>query len=281
MDGRNGDGGNGPDNLDNDLDEDIEDIDDEDLIAALRSIAERAGQVILTHYAKGGDIEVRSKDDDSPVTDADEAAETFILQALENLTPEIPVVSEEAMAAGARPDISGDLFWLVDPLDGTKEFLARNDEFTVNIALIQDGAPIAGVVHAPAMAMTWAGAGSATFSQTGQPPKGIEARRPPEDGLVVVASRRHGVARDLDHFLADYDVAEQVAAGSSLKFCLVASGTADLYPRFGRTMEWDTAAGHAVLLAAGGSVTRADDGSPLGYGKPGFENPHFIARGRP
>jgi 3'(2'), 5'-bisphosphate nucleotidase len=281
MDGRNGDGGNGPDNLDNDLDEDIEDIDDEDLIAALRSIAERAGQVILAHYAKGGDIEVRSKDDDSPVTDADEAAETFILQALENLTPEIPVVSEEAMAAGARPDISGDLFWLVDPLDGTKEFLARNDEFTVNIALIQDGAPIAGVVHAPAMAMTWAGAGSATFSQTGQPPKGIEARRPPEDGLVVVASRRHGVARDLDRFLADYDVAEQVAAGSSLKFCLVASGTADLYPRFGRTMEWDTAAGHAVLLAAGGSVTRADDGSPLGYGKPGFENPHFIARGRP
>ncbi len=281
MDGRNGDGGNGPDNLDNDLDEDIEDIDDEDLIAALRSIAERAGQVILAHYAKGGDIEVRGKDDDSPVTDADEAAETFILRALENLTPEIPVVSEEAMAAGARPDISGDLFWLVDPLDGTKEFLARNDEFTVNIALIQDGAPIAGVVHAPAMAMTWAGAGRATFSQTGQPPKGIEARRPPEDGLVVVASRRHGVARDLDRFLADYDVAEQVAAGSSLKFCLVASGTADLYPRFGRTMEWDTAAGHAVLLAAGGSVTRADDGSPLGYGKPGFENPHFIARGRP
>jgi len=281
MDGRNGDGGNGPDNLDNDLDEDIEDIDDEDLIAALRSIAERAGQVILAHYAKGGDIEVRGKDDDSPVTDADEAAETFILRALENLTPEIPVVSEEAMAAGARPDISGDLFWLVDPLDGTKEFLARNDEFTVNIALIQDGAPIAGVVHAPAMAMTWAGAGSATFSQTGQPPKGIEARRPPEDGLVVVASRRHGVARDLGRFLADYDVAEQVAAGSSLKFCLVASGTADLYPRFGRTMEWDTAAGHAVLLAAGGSVTRADDGSPLGYGKPGFENPHFIARGRP
>ncbi len=282
MDGRNGGGDISPDDLDEDLDADIEDIDDEDLIAVLRSIAERAGQVILTHYAKGGDIEVRSKDDDSPVTDADEAAETFILRALETLTPEIPVVSEEAMAAGARPDISGDLFWLVDPLDGTKEFLARNDEFTVNIALIQDGAPIAGVVHAPAMAMTWAGAraGNATFSQADQPPKGIKARRPPEDGLVVVASRRHGATRDLDRFLADYDVAEQVAAGSSLKFCLVASGTADLYPRFGRTMEWDTAAGHAVLRAAGGSVVRADDGSPLGYGKPRFENPHFIARGR-
>ena len=283
MDGRNGDGGNGPDDLDNDLDEDIEDLDDEELIAVLCLIAKRAGQVILTYYAEGGDIEVRSKDDDSPVTDADEAAETFILQALEILTPKIPVVSEEAMAAGARPDISGGLFWLVDPLDGTKEFLARNDEFTVNIALIQDGAPIAGVVHAPAMAMTWAGAGagSATVSQSDQPPEGIEVRRPPEDGLVAVASRRHGAARDLDRFLADYDVAEQVEAGSSLKFCLVASGTADLYPRFGRTMEWDTAAGHAVLVAAGGSVTRADDGSPLGYGKPGFENPNFIARGRP
>ena len=272
-----------PDDLDNDLDEDIEDLDDEELIAVLCLIAKRAGQVILTYYAEGGDIEVRSKDDDSPVTDADEAAETFILQALETLTPKIPVVSEEAMAAGARPDISGGLFWLVDPLDGTKEFLARNDEFTVNIALIQDGAPIAGVVHAPAMAMTWAGAGagSATVSQSDQPPEGIEVRRPPEDGLVAVASRRHGAARDLDRFLADYDVAEQVEAGSSLKFCLVASGTADLYPRFGRTMEWDTAAGHAVLVAAGGSVTRADDGSPLGYGKPGFENPNFIARGRP
>jgi 3'(2'), 5'-bisphosphate nucleotidase len=283
MDGRNGEGGNGPDDLDDDLDNDIEDLDDDDLIAVLRLIAERAGQVIMTHYAEGAAIEVRSKDDDSPVTDADEAAETFILQALETLTPEIPVVSEEAMAAGARPDISGGLFWLVDPLDGTKEFLARNDEFTVNIALIQDGAPVAGVVHAPAMAKTWAGAGagSATFSRADQPPQGIEVRRPPEDGLVVVASRRHGAARDLDRFLADYDVAEQVAAGSSLKFCLVAGGEADLYPRFGRTMEWDTAAGHAVLLAAGGSVTRADDGSPLRYAKPGFENPHFIARGRP
>ncbi len=283
MDGRNGEGGNGPDDLDDDLDNDIEDLDDDDLIAVLHLIAERAGQVIMTHYAEGAGIEVRSKDDDSPVTDADEAAETFILQALETLTPEIPVVSEEAMAAGARPDISGGLFWLVDPLDGTKEFLARNDEFTVNIALIQDGAPVAGVVHAPAMAKTWAGAGarSATFSRADQPPQAIEVRRPPEDGLVVVASRRHGAARDLDRFLADYDVAEQVEAGSSLKFCLVAGGEADLYPRFGRTMEWDTAAGHAVLLAAGGSVVRADDGSPLVYGKPGFENPHFIARGRP
>ncbi len=279
MNGRNGEGGNGQEGFETELDEEL---DDEDLQAALRLIAERAGQVILTHYGEGEDIEVRKKDDASPVTAADEAAEAFILQALETLTPEIPVIAEEAMAAGIQPDVSGGLFWLVDPLDGTKEFLARNGEFTVNIALIQDGEPVAGVVHAPAMAKTWAGAGpgSATLSQADRPPRAIEARRPPEDGLVVVASRRHGASQDLDSFLADYDVAERVGAGSSLKFCLVASGTADLYPRFGRTMEWDTAAGHAVLLAAGGSIIRADDGSPLRYGKPGFENPHFIARGR-
>ncbi len=279
MNGRNGEGGNGRD----DLEDDLEEFDDEDLQAMLRLIAERAGQVIMAHYAEGVDIEVRAKDDASPVTAADEAAEVFILQALETLTPEIPVVAEEAMAAGTRPDISGGLFWLVDPLDGTKEFLARNGEFTVNIALIQDGEPVAGVVHAPAMAMTWAGAGagSATYSEADRPAIGIAVRQPPKDGLVVVASRRHGAAKELDSFLADYDVAEQMEAGSSFKFCLIASGKADLYPRFGRTMEWDTAAGHAVLLAAGGSVTRADDGSPLRYAKPGFENPHFIARGRP
>ncbi len=278
MNGDNGEGGNGLESLEDDL----EGLDDDDMQTMLRLIAERAGQVIMTHYAEGAAIEVRSKDDASPVTAADEAAEAFILRALETLTPEIPVIAEEATAAGIQPDVSGGLFWLVDPLDGTKEFLARNGEFTVNIALIQDGEPVAGVVHAPALAKTWAGAGagSATFSQGDQPPRAMEVRRPPEDGVVVVASRRHGASQDLDRFLADYDVAEQTTAGSSLKFCLVASGTADLYPRFGRTMEWDTAAGHAVLLAAGGSVVRADDGSPLTYGKPGFENPHFIARGK-
>ena len=283
MNGRNGEGGTGPEDPGDGLEDDLEDFDDEDLQAVLRLIAERAGQVIMAHYAEGATIEVRAKDDASSVTEADEAAEAFILQALETVTPQIPVVAEEAMAAGSPPDISGGLFWLVDPLDGTKEFLARNGEFTVNIALIQDGEPVAGVVHAPAMAMTWAGAGAggATYAEADQPPIGITARRPPEDGLVVVASRRHGATKDLDRFLADYDVAEQVEAGSSLKFCLIASGKADLYPRFGRTMEWDTAAGHAVLLAAGGSVTRADDGAPLRYAKPGFENPHFIARGRP
>ncbi|MEQ8356501.1 MAG: 3'(2'),5'-bisphosphate nucleotidase CysQ [Kiloniellaceae bacterium] len=261
----------------------------EDILAVLKLIAERAGKVILAYYAEADEIEVREKDDASPVTEADEAAETFILGALNTLTPDIPVVAEEAMAAGEAPEIDGDRFWLVDPLDGTKEFLSRNGEFTVNIALIEDGQPVAGVVHAPAMAMTWAGicgdredggkgSGRAVFAETDKPPMDIRARAIPTEGAVVVASRRHGEGQELDDFLGRYKVAEKVSAGSSLKFCLVASGRADLYPRFGRTMEWDTAAGHAVLLAAGGQVYTLD-GEPLDYGKPGFENPSFYAVG--
>ncbi len=280
MSGRNGAKGNGADEPE--LEGEDEDLEDDDLLNVLRLIAERAGKVILAYYVDVEDIEVRAKADASPVTEADEAAEEFILRALDTLTPEIPVVSEEASAAGRMPDISGGLFWLVDPLDGTKEFSSGNGEFTVNIALIQDGAPVAGVVHAPALAMTWVGAepDGASVSQTDQPLMPIEARRLPEAGAVVVASRRHGDHRALDRFLADYDIEEQIEAGSSIKFCLLASGKADLYPRFGRTMEWDTAAGHAVLLAAGGSVIRADTGAALTYGKPGLENPHFIARGK-
>ena len=261
----------------------------EDILAVLKLIAERAGKVILAYYAEAEDIAVREKDDASPVTEADEAAETFILGALNTLTPDIPVVAEEAMAAGEVPEIEGNRFWLVDPLDGTREFLSRNGEFTVNIALIEDGQPAAGVVHAPAMAMTWAGvcgdtedgskgSGRAVFAETDKPIMDIRARPMPAEGAVVVASRRHGSGAELEKFLENYKVAERVTAGSSLKFCLVASGRADLYPRFGRTMEWDTAAGHAVLLAAGGQVYTLD-GEPLDYGKPGFENPHFYAVG--
>ncbi|MDX1711357.1 MAG: 3'(2'),5'-bisphosphate nucleotidase CysQ [Rhodovibrionaceae bacterium] len=255
----------------------------EDLLAVLRTIAERAGKAILAYYVEEGDIEVKSKEDASPVTEADEAAEAFILEALGKLTPEIPIVSEEAFAAGKIPEV-GRRFWLVDPLDGTKEFLSRNGEFTVNIALIEDGRPVAGIVHAPALAMTWAGAvdeerSIATFSQTDHPTMEISARARPDDGVTVVASRRHGSGGELDAFLADYKVKENLAAGSSIKFCVIASGKADLYPRFGRTMEWDTAAGQAVLAAAGGRVETAE-GEPLTYGKPGFENPHFIAYGK-
>jgi 3'(2'), 5'-bisphosphate nucleotidase len=254
-----------------------------DLPAALRRIAERAGAAILDVYEGRVAVEARQKADDSPVTAADDAAEAVILAALRELTPDIPVVSEEAAAAGNIPDVSGGRFWLVDPLDGTKEFLSRNGEFTVNIALIEDGSPTAGVVHAPALKKTWlgTGAGSACTAEGDGPLTPIHTRPQPAAGAVVTASRRHGDAAAMDRFLAGITLGARVDAGSSLKFCLIASGEADLYPRFGRTMEWDTAAGHAVLLAAGGSVERADTGAPLLYGKAGFENPYFIARGLP
>jgi 3'(2'), 5'-bisphosphate nucleotidase len=253
----------------------------QDLLAVLRLIAERAGKIVLRHYVEQ-EIAVREKEDSSPVTDADEESEAFLLQALATIAPEVPVISEEASSrAGLPQGKAPPRFWLVDPLDGTKEFLSRNGEFTVNVGLIENGRPVAGVVHAPALAMTWAGAGpgSATFSETDQPPMAIETRSIPSEGAVVLASRRHGDGGELESFLARHKVAELKNAGSSLKFCLVANGKADLYPRFGRTMEWDTAAGHAVLLAAGGRVETLD-GKALGYGKPGFENPNFIAYGR-
>ena len=256
----------------------------EDMLSALRMIAERAGEAILEVYNAAEGIEVETKQDDSPVTAADLAADKLILEMLALLSPDIPVVTEESVDLDNPPDLSGGRFWLVDPLDGTKEFLSRNGEFTVNIALIENGRPKAGVVHAPALSMTWSGLTSpagekhATFSETGGPAMPIEIRKAPLPGLTVVASRRHGAGGELEDFLVRFPVAEKVTTGSSLKFCLLATGKADLYPRFGRTMEWDTAAGHAVLRAAGGRVETAE-GKPLTYGKPGFENPNFIAYG--
>jgi 3'(2'), 5'-bisphosphate nucleotidase len=230
-------------------------------------------------------LAVRTKSDATPVTDADQAAEAVILEALVPLLPGIPVVAEEAMSGGSEPalgEVATARFWLVDPLDGTKEFLSRNGEFTVNIALIESGRPRLGVVHLPALGITYAGGtpGTATMAHGGEAPKPIAARQTPADGAIVLASRSHGDQAALDSFLADEHVAARLAAGSSLKFCRIAEGIADLYPRLGRTMEWDTAAGHAVLTAAGGSVSTLD-GEMLRYGKPGFENPHFVARGRP
>jgi 3'(2'), 5'-bisphosphate nucleotidase len=190
-------------------------------------------------------------------------------------------VAEEAVARGGTPPVPAGRFWLVDPLDGTKEFLAHNGEFTVNIALIEGGRPALGVVHAPALGLTyWAdGSGRAFFEQPGEAPRAIAARAAPSDGLVVASSRSHANKAALDDYLARHTVARRIIAGSSIKFCLIARGAADLYPRFGTTMEWDTAAGHAVLAAAGGRV-ETTDGEQLGYGKPDFRNPHFIARGR-
>ena len=255
---------------------------DAELLESITEIARQAGQVILQVYAT--DFAVRGKTDASPVTEADERAEAVILQALARLTPDIPVVAEESVAAGRVPDIgSADgRFWLVDPLDGTKEFISRNGEFTVNIALIEAGAPVLGVVLAPAQGRLFAGCRSTgAFLADASGRRAIHCRAVPEIGLTVVASRSHGDAAALDALLQGRKVARLASAGSSLKLCLVAAGEADLYPRLGRTMEWDIAAGHAVLTAAGGSVRRLDDGQPLRYGKPGFDNPHFIAAGLP
>lgn len=255
---------------------------DAELLESVTEIARHAGQVILQVYAT--DFSVRGKTDASPVTEADERAEAVILQALSALTPDIPIVAEESMAAGRVPDIGspGGRFWLVDPLDGTKEFISRNGEFTVNIALIEDGAPVLGVVLAPALDRLFAGSRSTgAFLVDASGRRQIHCRAVPKTGLTVVASRSHGDAAALDALLVGRKVASLTSAGSSLKLCLVAAGEADLYPRLGRTMEWDIAAGHAVLAAAGGSVRRQVDGQPLRYGKPGFDNPHFIAAGLP
>jgi 3'(2'), 5'-bisphosphate nucleotidase len=246
----------------------------------LRQLARKAGSAIMVHYSGGaGDHELKA--DGTPVTAADEAAEAIILAALPAILPGVPAVSEEEVAEGRAPDISGGRFWLVDPLDGTREFLSRNGEFTVNIALIEAGRPLLGVVHAPALGLTYAGTvGAGALLETAEgPPATIVARTPPAEGLTVVASRSHGDRAALARYLEGRRIATERSIGSSLKFCLIAGGQADLYPRFGRTMEWDTAAGHAVLAAAGGAVETVD-GRPLLYGKPGFENPHFVAFAR-
>jgi 3'(2'), 5'-bisphosphate nucleotidase len=250
-----------------------------DLPAAFSRIAEHAGREILRYYHSG--TQARLKNDMSPVTAADVAAEAIILPALAGLLPDLPCVAEEAVSIGHVPKIdTKGRFLLVDPLDGTREFLLGNGEFTVNIALIEAGQPVLGVVHLPALGTTYVGGpDGATLSTAGGTPEPIRARPKPADGVIVLASRAHNEGDALERFLEGEQVAERIAAGSSLKFCRIAEGLADLYPRFGRTMEWDTAAGHAVLAAAGGSVCVLS-GEPLAYGKSNFVNPNFIARGR-
>ena len=241
------------------------------LAAAISEIARAAGAEILAIRESGA--AVREKADCSPVTDADEAANALIVARLGDLTPDIPIIAEESVAAGDIPAI-GPRFWLVDPLDGTREFIADRDEFTVNIALIEDGRPTLGVVGVPARGELYGGAMDlGAWSENGP----IAARPVPDKDPLAVASRSHG-SDETEAWLDKHGITRTIRAGSSVKFCRLAEGAADLYPRFGRTMEWDTAAGHAVLAAAGGSV-RNLDGADLSYGKPGFENPHFIARG--
>jgi 3'(2'), 5'-bisphosphate nucleotidase len=247
------------------------------LLEEVRPIAEEAGHATLRFY---GRTDAATKADGSPVTAADQAAEDILLPQLRALTPDIPVVSEEEAAKGLTPEVTGRRFWLVDPLDGTKEFLSGNGEFTVNVALIEDGVPILGVVVVPVRNEVYAGAGpgTATLTDAGGE-RLITVRVPPPAGLTVVGSRSHGDAAAMDAFLAGRKVAEFRPAGSSLKLCLIAKGEADLYPRLGTTMEWDIAAGHAVLAAAGGRVETLD-GKPFTYGKPDYRNPHFAAFGK-
>ncbi len=240
------------------------------------ALADQAGAVIMEHYR--GEIEVKTKADASPVTAADEAGEAVILKGLAELAPDIPVVAEEKVAAGDIPALDDGPFWLVDPLDGTKEFISKNGEFTVNIALIDGSGPLLGVVLAPAREKSWwgwRGHGAHMRNPDGATTP-IQVRPVPATGLTAVASRSHADAATED-FLDKIGATERMSAGSSLKFCLVAEGRADIYPRFGPTMEWDVAAGHAVLLAAGGYVTTLD-GAPFSYRKPDFRNSGFIAR---
>ena len=248
------------------------------LLGALCDIAQRAGAVILDHYRRG--VAVEHKTDASPVTAADRDAEAVIAGALADIDPAVPLIAEEATHAGTAPEKGGVRFWLVDPLDGTREFIRRSAEFTVNIALIEDGAPVIGVVHAPALAEPYSGVrgGAARRARSGRPAQAISARAVPREGAVVLSSRSHGDRRRLAAMIDGMEIACHRTIGSSLKFCLLAAGEGDLYPRFGPTREWDTAAGHAVLAASGGSV-RTRDGAALGYGKRGFLNPAFIARG--
>jgi 3'(2'), 5'-bisphosphate nucleotidase len=251
------------------------------LIQALLPVMASAGKCILDIYST--DFTVRGKADLSPVTLADEAAEAIILAGLRRLTPNIPIIAEEQAAAGHIPDIA-DYFWLVDPLDGTKEFISRNGEFTVNIGLIEQKRPVLGLVLAPAIGRLYAGAlGTGAFCsqfngmEINPAFEAIHARKPPDTGAIALASRSHRDA-ETEALIKAEGIDDFKAAGSSLKFCLLACGDADFYPRTGPTMEWDTAAGHAVLLAAGGQMHNLD-GSDFAYGKPGFKNPGFIARG--
>lgn len=252
--------------------------DTEALLNDLCDLALSAGEVTLKYFQKD-DLQVTRKDDSSPVTQADQEAEEVICARLKVLTPDVPVVGEESVAAGYIPDIH-QRFWVVDPVDGTKEFISGRGDFTVNIGLVEKGIPILGVVYAPAKnELYWGAQGYGAFRQiAGGAIEEITVREAPADGITVVASRSHGTGEKLDAYLSQFRVKDRKSRGSSLKICMIACGDADLYPRFGPTCEWDTGAADAVLRAAGGIVVDADSGQALLYGKVGFKNGEFIAR---
>ena len=253
---------------------------DDDLARALAQLTVEAGAVVMEVYAT--DFEVRTKDDASPVSEADEQAEVLILTGLARLLPGVTVVAEEAVAAAGLPDVP-DEFLLVDPLDGTREFVHRRGDFTVNIALVRSGLPVLGAVYAPVREKVYVGgptAGIADVRPGGTVPdlQPLRTRAYPAEGLTAVASASH-LDAETETFLSGLPLADRRSAGSSLKLCMLAAGEADVYPRFGPTMEWDIAAGHAVLAAAGGQVLNPD-GSAFTYAKPGMRNGPFVAWGR-
>ena len=250
------------------------------LTDVIRRLALQAGACIMQVY-DGPDFDVKSKSDASPVTEADEAADALISAGLRAAFPDLPLITEEQADSHA---LTASTFLIVDPLDGTKEFVQRRGDFTVNIAYVQDGVPVRGVVYAPAQRrLFYTLADGTSVEETGAldpdtagPCHPIRVTTPDNAALMVVASKSHRDAAT-DDYIARYAVRDMTSAGSSLKFCLLACGEADLYPRLGRTMEWDTAAGDAVLRGAGGQVVRFDDHTTLTYGKPGWDNPFFIA----
>ncbi len=243
------------------------------LVPLMRDLAIAAGARIMEVY-DGPDFEVRSKGDASPVTEADEAADAIISAGLRAAFPDVALITEEQAASHGQ---RADTFLIVDPLDGTKEFVQRRGDFTVNIAYVEKGVPLRGVVFAPAQGrLFYTRPDGVSVEEVAGVAREIRVGAPDNAALMVVASKSHRDAA-LEDYIARYAVKDSRSAGSSLKFCLVATGEADLYPRLGRTMEWDTAAGDAVLRGAGGRVVRLDDHSDLRYGKDGWDNPHFIA----
>jgi 3'(2'), 5'-bisphosphate nucleotidase len=255
-------------------------MDFEVLIPVMRRLALEAGDKIMEVY-NGPDFDVKSKSDASPVTEADEAADALISAGLRKAFPDVVLITEEQAESHA---LRASTFLIVDPLDGTKEFVQRRGDFTVNIAYVENGVPQRGVVYAPAQGRLFYTLqdGSAVeetgpfAKDTAGSIKKIGVSVADNAALMLVASKSHRDAAT-DEYIAKYAVKDMKSAGSSLKFCLVATGEADLYPRLGRTMEWDTAAGDAVLRGAGGQVVRFDDHTPLAYGKQGWDNPFFIA----
>ncbi|MCR9129308.1 MAG: 3'(2'),5'-bisphosphate nucleotidase CysQ [Alphaproteobacteria bacterium] len=257
-----------------------------ELAHAFAEICLKAALPVMEVYAQ--EFTPEQKEDRSPVTEADKRAEVVILEALKDVLPDVPVLAEESFSAGVRPEVS-DRFLLVDPVDGTKEFIKKNGEFTINIALIENGVPVAGCVYAPALERLYVGADGAAAAGAAKPGDDFDAASlspiKVRDGSapekIAVMSRSHA-DEETRKFAEDQGVTETISAGSSLKFCRVAEGAADLYPRFGPTMEWDTGAGHAVVNGAGGKVTRPD-GSPFLYGKvdTGYLNGPFVVWAQP